>query len=80
MSTDGVKPEPDPSDITSEPIEDDLAGDPTAERGPSGRTYDDETPAAEVESRGGGVPDEVDDPGATGLAGLDIADPGRHQV
>jgi hypothetical protein len=74
MSTDGLTPEPDPGDLTSEPIEADLAaGDPTTEPAPSGRTYDDETPAADLEAI-------RDAQGATGLPGLDAADPGRHHV
>ena len=50
MSTDGFTPEPEPGDLTSEPIEADLADDPTTDRPPSGRTYDDETPAADVDA------------------------------
>jgi hypothetical protein len=73
MSTDGRTPEPEPGDLTSEPVDGDLVGDPTSDRPPSGRTYDDETPAADLE--------EVQDTsGGTGLPGLDAADPGRHHV
>ena len=73
MSTDDRTPEPEPGDLTSEPIEADPAGDPTTDRAPSGRTYDDETPAADLEAIG-------DTQGGTGLPGLDEADPGRHHV
>jgi hypothetical protein len=73
MSTDALTPEPEPGDLTSEPVEADLAGDPTTDRAPSGRTYDDGTPAADLEAI-------QDAQGGTGLPGLDAADPGRHHV
>ena len=73
MSTDGLIPEPEPSHLTSEPIEADPAGDPTTDRAPSGRSYDDETTAADLEA-------VRDAQGGTGLPGLDAADRGRHQV
>lgn len=80
MSTDRPGPEPEPADPTSEPGDADLAGEPTTGSGP-GRTYDDETPAAEVEAtRGGADAGDADTERATGMAGLDMADPGRHQV
>jgi hypothetical protein len=81
MSTDRVDPQPEPGELTSEPIGGDLADDPTTERAPSGRTYDDETPAADLDTRRVGVdPDDVQTNTATGLTGLDTPDPGRHHV
>ena len=80
MTTDRVTPEPEPGDVTPEPVDSDVVGDPTIERPRQGRTYDDETPAAELEATDGGDAGELDTPGATGLSGLDTIDPGRHHV
>jgi hypothetical protein len=73
MTTDGFTPESGPGDLTSEPIEADLADDPTTDRPPSGRTYDDETPAADLDAI-------REAEGGPGLSGLDEADPTRHHV